>query len=53
MMKSNFSPQATAEILEKTGQLQELILSVDYENIHPSFQEDLYKLIDKLAYRKD
>ena len=38
-----------ADILDRTTLLKEFIISLDYDNMAETFQDDLYNLVDKLA----
>ena len=47
--QSNFDSKATQDILDRTTLLKEFIISLDYDNMADTFQDDLYNLVDKLA----
>lgn len=47
--QANFDAKATQDILDRTTLLKEFIISLDYDNMADTFQDDLYNLVDKLA----
>lgn len=49
LIKLSFSNQATHEIMDRTTELKDFIVTFDYINLKPNFQDDLYNLVDKLA----